>query len=325
MVTGHESTHDDGFGTDVPMNVIFVGRKSGRVRQLDLRHPLIVGGALVLVLVIVGGAFSIGMGLGSRNRTGNAIDQLGGWSAELVRERGQIDDVRRVLQEKVNALAMRVGQMNANVIRLDALGQRLTRMAKIDDGEFDFADPPALGGADTSDGQPAQIPDLTAMIDDLQTQLSSREQQLGVLENLILTRELNKQVYPEGRPVQDGFISSYFGRRTDPFTGYIAVHKGLDFAGPAGSAVSSVAAGLVTFAGERSGFGQMVEINHGNGLATRYCHNEKLLVKQGDMVSKGQEVALMGSTGHSTGPHLHFEVLKNGTQVDPLRFIGEAR
>ena len=307
------------------MNVIFVGRKSGRVKQLDLRHPLVVGAALALVLTIVGGAFSIGMGLGARNHTGNAIDQLGGWSAEIVRERGQIDDVRRVLQEKVNALAMRVGQMNANVIRLDALGQRLTRMAKLDDGEFDFANPPALGGGDTSDGQPAQIPDLTAMIDDLQSELSSRQQQLGVLENLILTRELNKQVYPEGRPVQDGFISSYFGRRTDPFTGYLAVHKGLDFAGPTGSAVSSVAAGLVTFAGERSGFGEMVEINHGNGLATRYCHNEKLLVKQGDMVSKGQEVALMGSTGHSTGPHLHFEVLKNGTQVDPLRFIGEAR
>jgi murein DD-endopeptidase MepM/ murein hydrolase activator NlpD len=166
---------------------------------------------------------------------------------------------------------------------------------------------------------------VTAMVDDLQTQLSSREQQLGVLENLILNRELNKQVYPEGRPVQDGFISSYFGRRADPFTGYVAVHKGLDFAGPAGSAVSSVAAGLVTFAGERAGFGEMVEITHGNGLATRYCHNEKLLVKQGDMVSKGQEVALMGSTGHSTGPHLHFEVLKNGAQVDPLRFISEAR
>jgi murein DD-endopeptidase MepM/ murein hydrolase activator NlpD len=307
------------------MNVIFVGRKSGRVKQLDLRHPLVVSAALALVLTIVGGAFSIGMGLGARNHTGNAIDQLGGWSAEIVRERGLIDDVRRILQEKVNALAMRVGQMNANVIRLDALGQRLTRMAKLDDGEFDFANPPALGGGDTSDGQPAQIPDLTAMIDDLQSELSSRQQQLGVLENLILTRELNKQVYPEGRPVQDGFISSYFGRRTDPFTGYLAVHKGLDFAGPAGSAVSSVAAGLVTFAGERSGFGEMVEINHGNGLATRYCHNEKLLVKQGDMVSKGQEVALMGSTGHSTGPHLHFEVLKNGTQVDPLRFIGEAR
>ena len=103
------------------------------------------------------------------------------------------------------------------------------------------------------------------------------------------------------------------------------LHKGLDFAGPEGTKVTSVAAGLVTFSGERSGFGQMVEINHGNGLATRYCHNEKVLVKQGDMIRKGQEVALMGSTGRSTGPHLHFEVLKNGNQVDPLRFIGEDR
>ncbi len=307
------------------MNVIFVGRKTGRVKQLDLRHPLVVGAAVLLVIVIVGGAFSIGMGLGSRSRGSNALSQLGGWSAELVRERAQIEDVRRILQEKVNALAMRVGQMNANVIRLDALGKRLTRMAKLDDGEFDFGNPPALGGSDTADGQPAQIPDLTAMVDDLQSELSSREQQLGVLENMILTRELNKQVYPEGRPVQDGFISSYFGRRADPFTGYLAVHKGLDFAGPAGSKVSSVAAGLVTFAGERAGFGEMVEINHGNGLATRYCHNEKILVKQGDMVAKGQEVALMGSTGHSTGPHLHFEVLKDGAQVDPLRFIGGER
>src|SRR6266403_4688074 len=293
------------------MNVIFVGRKTGRVKQLDLRHPLVVTAALTLVFGIVGGAFSIGVGLGVRHHAANPVDQLGGWSADLVRQKAQIEDVRRVLQEKVNALAMRVGQMNANVIRVNALGKRLTRMAKLDDGEFDFGNPPALGGSESgADGQPAQIPNLTAMVDDLQTQLSSREQQLGVLENLILTRELNKQVYPEGRPVQDGWISSYFGRRADPFTGYSAVHKGLDFAGPEGTKVTSVAAGLGTFAGERSGFGEMVEINHGNGLATRYF---------------GNEVALMGSTGRSTGPHLHFEVLKNGTQVDPLRFIGEDR
>jgi murein DD-endopeptidase MepM/ murein hydrolase activator NlpD len=198
-------------------------------------------------------------------------------------------------------------------------------MANLTDGEFDFGHPPAMGGENGADGMPAQIPNLTAMVDHLQSQLTSREQQLGVLENLILTRELNKQVYPEGRPVQDGFISSYFGERSDPFTGYSAVHKGIDFAGPQGSTVSSVAAGLVTRAGDFPGFGNMVEINHGNGLSTRYCHNEKLLVKEGDMVRKGQEVALMGSTGRSTGPHLHFEVLKNGVQVDPLRFIGEDR
>ncbi len=307
------------------MNVIFVGRKTGRVKQLDLRHPLVLGAAVAVVFTIVGGAFAIGTNLGLRHRSTNPVDQLGGWSADLLREQAQIEDVRRVLQEKVNALAMRVGQMNANVIRLDALGKRLTRMANLKDGEFDFGNPPAMGGAEGADGQPAQIPNLTAMVDQLQNQLSSREQQLGVLENLILTRELNKQVYPEGRPVQDGWISSYFGQRADPFTGYSAVHKGVDFAGLEGSKVSSVAAGLVTFAGERAGYGQMVEINHGNGLATRYCHNEKLLVKQGDMVRKGQDVSLMGSTGHSTGPHLHFEVLKNGAQVDPLRFIGEDR
>jgi len=308
------------------MNVIFVGRKSGRVKQFDLRHPVIMSSAVLLVLAIVGTAFSIGLGLGARHSSGNLIDQLGNWSAELLHEKAQIEDTKRVLQEKVNALAMRVGQMNANVIRLDALGKRLTRMANLDDGEFDFGHPPALGGAESgADGQPAQVPSLTAMVDDLQTQLSSREQQLGVLENLILTRELNKQVYPEGRPVQEGWISSYFGRRADPFTGYSAVHKGLDFAGPEGTKVTSVAAGLVTYAGERAGYGEMVEINHGNGLATRYCHNEKLLVKQGDMVRKGQDLALMGSTGRSTGPHLHFEVLKNGTQVDPRHFIGEDR
>lgn len=307
------------------MNVIFVGRLSGRIKQFDLGRPAVIVGALALVLLIVGGAFSVGLSLGTHQRLTNPIDQLGSWSAELLHQKAQIEETRRTLQEKVNALAMRVGQMNANVIRLDALGKRLTRMANIDDREFDFGNPPSQGGEGGADGQPAQIPSLTAMVDELQSQLSSREQQLGVLENLILTRELNKQVYPEGRPVQEGFISSYFGQRADPFTGYTATHKGIDFAGPEGTSVISVAAGLVTFAGDRAGYGNMVEVNHGNGMVTRYGHNEKLLVKQGEMIRKGQEVALMGSTGRSTGPHLHFEVVKNGIQVDPLRFIGEDR
>jgi murein DD-endopeptidase MepM/ murein hydrolase activator NlpD len=307
------------------MNVIFVGRASGRVKQFDLRQPLVIVAALAVVFLIVGAAFSFGMNLGLKKGAVSPIDQLGNWSAELLRQKEQIEDTRKVLQEKVNALAMRVGQMNANVIRLDALGRRLTRMANINDGEFDFGNPPAMGGDGGADGQPAQIPSLTTMVDDLQNQLASREQQLGVLENLILTRELNKQVYPEGRPVQEGFISSYFGERADPFTGFSANHKGVDFAAPEGTHVISVAAGLVTYAGERAGYGLMVEVNHGNGMTTRYCHNEKLLVGQGEMIRKGQEVALIGSTGHSTGPHLHFEVLKHGVQVDPLRFIGEDR
>src|SRR6202161_2958541 len=167
------------------MNVIFVGRKSGRVKQLDLQHPIVMAAAVLLVIAIVGGAFSVGIGLGARHGSSNPISKLGNCPAELLRQQAQIEDVKRVLQEKVNALAMRVGQMNANVIRVNALGKRLTRMANLNDGEFDFSNPPALGGSDnTADGQPAQIPNLTAMVDDLQTQLSSREQQLGVLENM---------------------------------------------------------------------------------------------------------------------------------------------
>jgi murein DD-endopeptidase MepM/ murein hydrolase activator NlpD len=308
------------------VNIIFVGREPGRVKEFDLRQPAVIGAAAAAVALIAGSVFALGMTLGSGRATPSPLDQVSGWSAELAHQQVQLEDARNTLQEKVNALAMHVGQMNAQVIRLDALGKRLTQMANIDDGEFDFGNPPPQGGAEIPmDGQPAQIPNLTAMIDGLQNQLSTREQQLGVLENMILTRDLNKQVYPQGRPVTAGWISSYFGQRADPFTGFSAFHRGIDFAGPVGSQVTAVAAGLVTWAGDRSGFGMMVEVNHGNGMATRYGHNEKLLVHQGDMVRKGEPIALMGSTGRSTGTHLHFEVLKNGLQVDPQRFIGEIR
>src|SRR5258707_9798004 len=150
------------------MNVIFVGRKSGRVKQFDLRHPVIMSSAMLLVLAIVGTAFSIGMGLGARHGGDNPINQLGNWSAELLHQKAQIEDTKRVLQEKVNALALRVGQMNANVIRLDALGKRLTRMANLDDGEFDFGHPPAIGGAHSGGARPPPPnPSPTALVDSL--------------------------------------------------------------------------------------------------------------------------------------------------------------
>ncbi|MDE2304146.1 MAG: M23 family metallopeptidase [Gammaproteobacteria bacterium] len=306
------------------MNVIFVGRQSGRVKQFDLRHPLVVAAALLVVAVVVGGAFSIGMSLGKRESRLDPLHKLGDWSATIMQQQAQIAEVKSAFQEKINALALRVGQMDASVIRLNALGERLVHMANIKDGEFDFAQPPPEGGSGDSDGQPVQIPSLSAMADRVQLELASREQQLGVLENLILTRELNRQVYPAGSPVHAGYISSYFGDRSDPFTGFTEFHKGVDIAAPQGTHVDAVAAGLVTWAGPRSGYGNMVEINHGNGLATRYCHNEKLLVKVGDLVHKGQRIALLGSTGRSTGPHLHFEVLRNGAEVNPLPYIGSA-
>jgi murein DD-endopeptidase MepM/ murein hydrolase activator NlpD len=305
------------------MNVIFLSKREGKARQLNLAHPLtlsLIGG---FVLVVLGSAFMAGMQLGrdgqGRVMSGDALQRVGA----LAQERAQISELKQQLQLRIDAMAMRLGEVNAHVIRLDALGKRLTEMAEIDSREFNFdVDPPSGGPEGDGEGVSAQIPDLTAMLGQLERRVNSRDSQLTALENVILARELKAEIHPEGRPVAKGFISSYFGERADPFDGREAFHKGVDFAGNLGENVVAVAAGVVTWAGERSGFGKLVEINHGDGYVTRYGHNQRTLVSVGQTVKRGEAVALMGSTGRSTGPHVHFEVLRNGRQVDPLSFVG---
>jgi murein DD-endopeptidase MepM/ murein hydrolase activator NlpD len=307
------------------LNIIVFDRQHGHARQFDLRSPAFLGASVGVALLLLGAVFAAGSWVGARWAESQPARQFAHWSAELGKQREQIEAARALLHQNVDALAMRVGQMNAHVIRLDALGKRLTEMAKLNKGEFDFDRSPAVGGVDEAAGPglPASAPLLTDMLDRLSDQITDRERQLGALENVILTRELRRDVYPQGRPVLAGFISSFFGQRLDPFTGYTAFHAGVDFAGEAGAEVVSVATGVVTFAGDRFGYGNLVEINHGNGYLTRYAHNSVLLVKAGDTVQKGQVLSLMGSTGHSTGPHVHFEVLKDGNPVDPMAFINE--
>lgn len=305
------------------MNVIFFSRDNGRARHVNFAHPIALTVAAVSAVAILSGTFFLGHHFGQRDAAGRPTAQAAEWSQKLAAQQAQIAETRRVLQDHVDALAKRVGQMNAHVIRLDALGRRLTQMANIDDREFDFGNPPAQGGPEgEAQGQAAQVPELTAMVDELSREVERREVELGVLENVILSRNLNEQIRPGGRPVRDGWISSYFGSRSDPFTGHTAFHRGVDFAGRSGAEVVSVAAGVVTWSRERHGYGKMVEINHGNGYVTRYAHNERNLVSVGETVQKGQSIALMGSTGRATGPNLHFEVLKNGRQVNPLQFVG---
>jgi len=305
------------------MNVIFLSRREGRARGLNLAHPLTLSLIAGLTLAILASAFALGLQFGrGAHQRGLLSDSLS-FGSLLAEQKRQITELRQQLQLRVDAMAMRLGAVNAHVIRLDALGKRLTEMADIDSHEFNFdLQPPSGGPEEDGEGVSAQIPDLTAMLSQLEQRVNLRDSQLLALENVILARELKEEIHPAGRPVTRGFISSYFGERSDPFDGREAFHKGVDFAGSIGDNVVAVAAGVVTWAGERSGFGKLVEINHGDGFITRYAHNQRTLVSVGETVKRGEAVALMGSSGRSTGPHVHFEVLRNGRQVNPLSFVG---
>jgi len=308
------------------MNVVIFGKGFGKPRQINLSGRS--AGALTAVIFGILGSAMFGAGYWYSAQTGSGISQAEvlTLSDELVAQKGQIQQTRQETEDTLDALAIRIGQMNARVIRLDALGRRLTEMADLEDGEFDFDTEPAIGGPEEPDptGTAVAVPEVLTAMAELDSQLDNREAQLGVLESVILNQNLSDRVYPKGRPVQSGWMSSYFGRRTDPFTGKPANHRGVDFAGKAGAEIVAVADGVVTWSSDRYGFGNLVEINHGNGYSTRYAHNEKNLVAVGDEVHKGQTVALMGETGRATGPNLHFEVLKNGQRVNPVTFIRQS-
>jgi len=292
------------------MNLIFFSRRQGQARHLHLTHPVTMGVFAVLGLAVLALAFGLGVKMGSRG-------------LDTHRQVTEMANLRQQMQDRVDAMAIRVGQINAHVIRLDALGKRLTQMANITSGELNFDTAPGVGGPEevASDGAVARVPELDELLDAVEHKLETRDAQLLALENVILSRSLNEAIRPDGRPVLQGYISSYYGERQDPFNGHEAWHKGVDFAGDAGSQVVAVAAGVVTRAEPQSGYGNLIEINHGHGFSTRYGHNQRALVSVGETVVRGQPVALMGSTGRSTGPHVHFEVLRNGRQVNPLAYV----
>lgn len=305
------------------MNVIILTKSRGSSRQIDLKRPGPMAVALTLMLLFGSAIFGGGY-LFAANTIQIDPDVRVVELEKIIGERdAELAEVRKTAAENIDALSGRIGQLQAHVIRLNALGSRLSQMAKLDDGEFDFSSEPARGGPQLGASARASVGELNGELGGLENVLTDRERQLGLLEDLLLTRALQEQVHPEGWPVSSGWISSYFGGRTDPFSGKPARHEGLDFAGREGTPVKAVAAGVVTWSSDRYGYGNLVEVNHGGGYATRYAHNAANLVAVGDRVEKGQVIATMGSTGRATGANLHFEVLHNGRAVDPLDFIGQ--
>lgn len=310
------------------MNIVFFSQQKGQIGSITLtRRRVVLTGFMALVLfpaAFIYAGFQI-----AQNEINLHIEQDPIASAlhkQMLAQKQQVKVALKDAEDNLNALAIQMGKMQARVIRLDAMGRRLTDMAGLNKGEFDFADDPAQGGpVDVNSLQDQSVPDFLANLKVLSEQLDDRTNQLSVLELMLMNRNLQDDVLPAGRPVKKGWISSYFGMRNDPFTGKRERHDGMDFAGKEGSDVMAVASGVVTWASDRYGYGNLVEINHGNGYVTRYGHNEKILVKVGERVEKGTVLAKMGSTGRSTGPHVHFEVIKNGHVVDPARYIQAKR
>ncbi len=306
-------------------------------RRRSAKGSALIGIVAALVLAVVAGGIGVWLGsqglmsleLGSAalaspwTQKGTLPEAEAAPSVQQVCE--DIDPHEQEFGAHIDAVAGQVGLMQAEILRLNALGERLVKMADLDEQEFDFHNPPPQGGPDTdSSDRPAAIDALAEELAQVLSELGDRDRKLTLLEELIMKRHLGdpgEQTALSGWPIRSGYITSTFGFRKDPYRGRGAFHKGVDFAGARGSPVLAVAEGVVTFSGKQSGYGNLVEIRHNDGLVTRYGHCQKLLVSEGAVINRGQTIATLGSTGRSTGPHVHFEVLVGGKQVNPLTYI----
>jgi murein DD-endopeptidase MepM/ murein hydrolase activator NlpD len=302
------------------MNVIIAANFLRAPKKLAFDNPKTAGIALGAIALVLASAF--GLGFLARGANGAALAEMSRMQAELDAQQIELDQAREEAQREVNAIAARVGELQAQANRLNALGDRLTRVGKLKDGEFDFNDLPGQGGGETASDVPTG--DLLASLDTLQARFDRSGNQLTVLEALLFDQTVDSNAMPAGMPAP-GYISSGYGGRNDPFGRGASHHAGIDIDADTGDPVSAAAEGVVSFSGVKGGYGNVIEIDHGNGYSTLYAHNSALLVKAGDVVRSGQQIAKVGSTGRSTGPHLHFEVKLNGQQVNPRQYLEKVR
>ena len=245
-----------------------------------------------------------------------------GWGPGLVEQKQKLEKTRLQSEGQVAALTAKVADLQARLVRLDAVGERLTKVAKLDKGEFNFSQPPGVGGPlRFSPSDNVSAAEFFTAINEFSQRLQNREEQFKTLDSILITRVFNAEALFDSLPIENGFMSSTFGYRADPFTGKNEFHSGIDFAAQIGTPITAVAGGVVTLSASTSDYGNLVEINHGSTFETRYAHCKINLVHVGDVVKKGQIIALVGSTGRSTAPHVHFEVYKNGRVVDPATYL----
>jgi murein DD-endopeptidase MepM/ murein hydrolase activator NlpD len=228
----------------------------------------------------------------------------------------------RFMRENLDAMARRLGEIQAKMVQLEALGERVSGLAGVNPQELKVA---AASGGALVRGRPQSFDELQATLDDLEQLTGQRTDLLTVMESRLFDQRIKKMMQPTQHPLNSGQPGSNFGWRTDPFTGQKALHTGLDFQADTGTPIYAAAGGVVVVSEHHFAYGNMIEVDHGNDLITRYAHASRLLVKKGDLVKRGQQLALVGTTGRSTGPHLHFEVLVQGVPQDPQKFLAAGR
>ncbi|MEW5943181.1 MAG: M23 family metallopeptidase [Pseudomonadota bacterium] len=301
------------------MNIILVSDSLAKGRVITLgRSAAIAAAAALLSLSVMVAAAAYYFAL---SRAGNLASPYLP-SALLSAQQKEAAKNRAYMQDSLNAMAARLGQLQAQMLRLDALGERLVKQSGLPEKEFNFREAPGRGGAESGLPQVGlSFDQFQRELEKLAHQLDARTDQLSVVEAMVLRERVKKHTLPTVQPVSTGWYSSNFGWRLDPFTGKQAFHDGVDFMADPGTPIKAAAGGVVIYSDSHPGYGKMLEIDHGNGLVSRYAHASKLLVKVGDVVLQGQKVAEVGNTGRSTGPHLHFEVLYKGAPQNPARYL----
>jgi murein DD-endopeptidase MepM/ murein hydrolase activator NlpD len=300
------------------LQIILISDRLAKARSVSLSLRHLVGSAMFALALVVGATAGLHW-LTLRYAAEvpfPVLQQLVHSARETEAERS-----RTFVQQNLNAMAVKVGEMQAQLTRLDALGERLSALAGVKD--FRFNEAPGLGGAAPTlmPSQNLSLADFSEKLTLLSRQVENRNDMLGVLEAQLFEQAVKKRLLPTMMPVAAPYNASGFGRRVDPFTGQWAMHEGIDFLADLGSPVVAAAGGVVVFAGKHPQYGYMVDIDHGNDLVTRYAHCSKLLVREGDVVHRGRKIAESGSTGRSTGPHLHFEVRFRGVAQNPAKFL----
>lgn len=306
------------------MNIILVSNRFAKARSITLTRVHLMVLAIVASVLFVTAVLAAQYAI-VRFQPGMVGNELRAWLASAQEDEQQKQQA--YLRKSMDTLAMRLGQMQAQLLRLDGLGARLAKLTGMKPQEFSFGQPPAQGGPylPAPALQEISLEAMEQQMAQLNVLLSDRSDKLVALETLLMQDKLSKKLLPSVPPISVGWSSSNFGWRTDPFTGHSAMHEGVDYVVPSGTSIHASASGMVVYSDLHPQYGNMVEIDHGNQVITRYAHCSKLLVKVGQMVKRGKEIALSGSTGRSTGPHLHFEVRYKGIAQNPVRFLEKAR